>query len=96
VREGVGAERLLWGSDITMCTGLAKLRYLTHLLAPADLELVTWKNAGRIFPRGAFPGRLMRIDANAFLGAYPYARVPGTSPAGVLAAMQRTGVDEAW
>jgi len=38
----------------------------------------------------------MRIDANAFLGAYPYARVPGTSPDGVLAAMQRTGVDEAW
>jgi len=53
---GVGAERLLWGSDITMCTGLAKLRYLTHLLAPAELELVKWKNAGRIFPRGAFPG----------------------------------------
>jgi len=52
---GVGAERLLWGSDITMCTGLAKLRYLTHLLAPADLELVKWKNAARIFPRGAFP-----------------------------------------
>lgn len=38
----------------------------------------------------------MRIDANAFLGAYPYARVPGTSPDGVLAAMERTGVDEAW
>ena len=53
---GVGVERLLWGSDITMCTGLAKLRYLTHLLSPADLELVKWKNAARIFPRGAFPG----------------------------------------
>jgi predicted TIM-barrel fold metal-dependent hydrolase len=52
----VGVERLLWGSDITMCTGLAKLRYLTHLLPPADLELVRWKNAARIFPRGAFPG----------------------------------------
>lgn len=52
----VGVERLLWGSDITMCTGLAKLRYLTHLLSPADLEMVKWKNAARIFPRGAFPG----------------------------------------
>src|SRR6266705_1206918 len=52
----VGVERLLWGSDITMCTGLAKLRYLTHLLPPAELELVRWKNAARIFPRGAFPG----------------------------------------
>jgi hypothetical protein len=38
-----------------MCTGLAKLRYLTHLLPPAELELVRWKNAARIFPRGAFP-----------------------------------------
>ncbi len=38
----------------------------------------------------------MRTDVNAFLGAYPYARVPGTSPDALLAAMQRTGVDEAW
>jgi len=26
-----------------------------HLLSPAQLELVKWKNAARIFPRGAFP-----------------------------------------
>ncbi|HVH09280.1 MAG TPA: amidohydrolase family protein [Gemmatimonadales bacterium] len=51
----VGAERLLWGTDLTMDTGWAKLRYLTHLLAPADLELVMWKNAARIFPSRAFP-----------------------------------------
>jgi predicted TIM-barrel fold metal-dependent hydrolase len=38
----------------------------------------------------------MRIDVNAFVGAYPYRRVPGTSPDALLAAMDRTGVDEAW
>ena len=38
----------------------------------------------------------MRIDVNAFLGAYPFRRVPGTTPEAVLAAMDRTGVDEAW
>ena len=53
--SAAGADRLLWGSDITMETGWAKLRYLAHLLPPADLELVAWKNAARIFPAGSFP-----------------------------------------
>src|SRR6059058_2119270 len=53
--EAAGVERLLWGTDLTMDTGWAKLRYLVHLLSPAQLELVKWKNAARIFPRGAFP-----------------------------------------
>ncbi|HEU4698701.1 MAG TPA: amidohydrolase family protein [Gemmatimonadales bacterium] len=38
----------------------------------------------------------MRIDVNCFLGAYPFRRVPGTSPDAVLAAMDRVGIDEAW
>jgi predicted TIM-barrel fold metal-dependent hydrolase len=38
----------------------------------------------------------MRIDANVFLGAYPYRRVPGTSLDGVIRAMDRVGVDDAW
>jgi predicted TIM-barrel fold metal-dependent hydrolase len=38
----------------------------------------------------------MRLDVNALLGAYPYRRVPGTSPDAVLAAMDRVGIDEAW
>jgi len=38
----------------------------------------------------------MRLDVNAFLGAYPYRRVPGTSPDAVLSAMDRAGIDEAW
>jgi hypothetical protein len=51
-----GADRLLWGSDMTMETGWAKLRYLARLLPAADLDLVAWKNAARIFPSGSFPG----------------------------------------
>ena len=38
----------------------------------------------------------MRIDVNAFLGAYPFRRVPGTSPESLIAAMDRLAIDEAW
>jgi hypothetical protein len=38
----------------------------------------------------------MRIDVNAFLGSYPWRRVPGTSPEALLAAMDRVAIDEAW
>ena len=38
----------------------------------------------------------MRVDVNAFLGAYAWRRVPGTSPEALLAAMDRVGIDEAW
>jgi len=51
----VGVNRLLWGTDITMDTGWAKLRYLETLLSTDDMALVRWKNAARIFPPGAFP-----------------------------------------
>jgi hypothetical protein len=62
--EAVGAARLLWGSDITMETGLAKLRALAHTgLALSDVSLIRWKNALRIFPRGAFPMVPARIAA---------------------------------
>lgn len=50
----VGAERLLWGADATLCTGWAKLRVLERLLPPADLALVAAGNAERIFPAGSF------------------------------------------
>ena len=36
------------------------------------------------------------MDVNAFVGSYPFRRVPGTSPEAVLAAMDRVGIDEAW
>jgi hypothetical protein len=50
-----GVSRLLWGSDLTMDTGWAKLRYLETLLNKDELALVRWKNAVRIFPPGALP-----------------------------------------
>src|SRR6058998_3091813 len=38
----------------------------------------------------------MRIDVNAFVGAYPYRRVPGTSPDALREAMDRVRIDAAW
>ncbi len=38
----------------------------------------------------------MRVDVSAFLGSYPYRRVPGTSPEAVIQAMDRVGIEEAW
>ena len=52
----LGAERLLWGSDLTMCTGLAKLRALDATgLSPLEIANIRWRNATRIFPAGSFP-----------------------------------------
>ena len=53
--EAVGIERLLFGCDVTMDTGWAKLRYLTRILSQTELEQVSWQNAARIFPAGSFP-----------------------------------------
>jgi uncharacterized protein len=53
--DSVGVDRLLWGCDLTIDTGWAKLRYLEQLLPPGALEQIRWKNAARIFPSGAFP-----------------------------------------
>jgi predicted TIM-barrel fold metal-dependent hydrolase len=53
--DAVGVDRLLWGCDLTIDTGWAKLRYLERLLQRDDLERVKWGNAARIFPAGAFP-----------------------------------------
>ena len=51
--DAVGAGRLLWGSDITMCTGLAKLRHLESMLSTDSIEQVRWRNAASIFPAGS-------------------------------------------
>jgi hypothetical protein len=50
--RGVGIRRLLWGCDLTMCTGIAKLQYLRHLLPAADVEWIAWRNATALFPVG--------------------------------------------
>jgi predicted TIM-barrel fold metal-dependent hydrolase len=59
--EAVGAERLLWGADLTLCTGLAKLWALDVVgLSDDQRAAVRWRNAARIFPPGSFP----RCDAS--------------------------------
>jgi predicted TIM-barrel fold metal-dependent hydrolase len=50
----LGVERLLWGADITLDTGLAKLRYLEAILAPNAVAAVRHGNAEAVFPPGAF------------------------------------------
>lgn len=48
--ECVGVSRLLWGTDLTMDTGVAKLRALAAMGLSADeMEAVRWKNAERLF-----------------------------------------------
>jgi predicted TIM-barrel fold metal-dependent hydrolase len=48
--ECVGPGRLVWGTDLTMDTGIAKLRALEAMGLPADdVAAVRWKNAARIF-----------------------------------------------
>ena len=60
----VGASRMLWGSDLTMETGLAKLWALDVIGLPAeDISAIRWGNAARIFPAGSFPGIATRGTA---------------------------------
>ena len=52
----LGAQRLLWACDLTMETGLAKLRALEVVGLPEDdLRAVRWGNTARLFPPGTFP-----------------------------------------
>ncbi len=53
--EVVGVERMLFGTDLTMCTGWGKLRYLEQMgLSHVDLARVRAENAQEIFPDGSF------------------------------------------
>jgi uncharacterized protein len=47
----LGSRRLLWGCDLTMETGLAKLRALelTGLSSEDDIQDIRWRNAARVF-----------------------------------------------
>ena len=38
----------------------------------------------------------MRIDVNAFIGRYPFRKVPGGSPSGLGEAMEQARIDQAW
>ncbi len=52
----LGVERVLWGCDVTMETGLAKLMGFEAIrLSPDHMALIRYGNAVRLFPRGSFP-----------------------------------------
>lgn len=52
----LGPSRLIWACDLTMETGLAKLRALEVMGLGADaLADIRWRNAVRLFPTGSFP-----------------------------------------
>ncbi|HEX9727375.1 MAG TPA: amidohydrolase family protein [Gemmatimonadales bacterium] len=56
--DEVGAQRIVWGTDLTMDTGWAKLRYLASLrLTESELASITYRNAQTLFPAGAFDDR---------------------------------------
>jgi predicted TIM-barrel fold metal-dependent hydrolase len=62
----LGSQRLLWASDVTMETGLAKLRALenTGLSSAEDVTDIRWRNAQRVFPRlPAAAGTKARADS---------------------------------
>ena len=54
--DALGARRLLWACDLTMETGLAKLRALDIIgISDNDMADIRWRNASRLFPPGTFP-----------------------------------------
>ncbi len=55
--RAVGPGRLIWGCDITMETGLAKL-WALEVIGISDDEMadIRWRNAARIFPEDSLPG----------------------------------------
>jgi uncharacterized protein len=76
--EALGSARLLWACDLTMCTGLAKLRALDVIgLSAEDIQNIRWKNAMRIFPRGSFPRCEQPADASR--AASPESRAPSAA-----------------
>ena len=75
--DALGPRRLLWGCDLTMCTGLAKLRALEVIgLEEEGLRAIRWGNAVRIFPPGTFPG--LRAAHDELRGA-PLSQLAGRS-----------------
>jgi predicted TIM-barrel fold metal-dependent hydrolase len=63
----VGPRRLLWGCDLTMETGLAKLRALEVIGLPGeDLERIRWRNAVGIFPPGSVLDTTVAPRTSAF------------------------------
>lgn len=72
----LGAKRLLWACDITMETGLAKLRALEQieLLSPDEIQDIRWRNAARVFGLHTAESRGLTAPASP-----PAGRRPGTA-----------------
>lgn len=65
----VSAKRLLWAADLTLCTGLTKLRALEVMgLSADDIADIRWRNAVRIFPPNSFAGVTSDIAADLTSG----------------------------
>jgi predicted TIM-barrel fold metal-dependent hydrolase len=48
--DAVPTSRLLWGTDLTIDTAVARLRYIEALgLSDGDLERIRWRNARALF-----------------------------------------------
>ena len=57
----LGASRLLWACDLTIETGLAKLRALEVIgLSDEDIADIRWRNAVRLFPDKSFAPLTLR------------------------------------
>ncbi len=70
----LGAARLLWACDLTIETGLAKLRALEVIGLPDDaIADIRWRNAVRLFPERAFT---FEARDSAPMSARPAARAP--------------------
>ncbi len=53
--EALGASRVLWAADLTLCTGLTKAWALDAIgLPPGALADVRWRNAVRLFAHATF------------------------------------------
>lgn len=65
----LGSSRLLWACDLTIETGLAKLRALGVIGLDEDaLSDIRWRNAARLFRSGSFPlavGEKTRVETRS-------------------------------
>ncbi len=51
----LGASRVLWAADLTLCTGLTKAWALEAIgLSASEIADIRWRNAVRLFPRAQF------------------------------------------
>ena len=56
--DALGADRVLWAADLTLCTGLTKAWALEAIgLTDGQRADIRWRNAVRLFPRARFTYR---------------------------------------